>query len=175
MSRTPAFQQHLDRRRSGRAAARHDDLQVFDSLADHQRRVHERGENDDRRSVLVVVHDRMSRRSIQASLDFETARGGDVLEIDPAEDGRDSDDRLDDLVHVFGVQADRKGIDVRELLEEHRFALHHRQRAQRSDVAQPEHGRPVADDRDGVALDRELKRLGRVRAIAIETRATPGV
>ena len=45
-------------------------------------------------------------------------------------------DRLDDLVGVLGVEADREGVDVGELLEQHRLALHHRHRRLGADVAQ---------------------------------------
>ena len=45
-----------------------------------------------------------------------------------------------------------------ELLEEHRLALHHRHRGLGADVAQPEHGGAVGDDRDRVALDRQRPR-----------------
>ena len=49
----------------------------------------------------------------------------------------------------------RPGVDPRELLEEHRLALHHRHRRPWADVAQAEHGRPVGHDGDRVLLDRE--------------------
>ena len=63
----------------------------------------------------------------------------------------------------------------RELLEQHRLALHHGQRCLRADVAEPEHGGSVGDDRDRVALDREVPDVVRIAAIAWQTRATPGV
>ena len=82
----------------------------------------------------------------------------------------------DDLVDVGGVQAQREGVDAGELLEEHRLALHHRHRGLGADVAQPEHGGAVGDDRDRVALDRQRPgRLGVVVDRADDTRATPGV
>ena len=59
-------------------------------------------------------------------------------------------------------RADREGVDVGELLEEHRLALHHGHRGLGADVAEAEHGAAVGDDRDGVLLDRELEGLGAV-------------
>ncbi len=70
-------------------------------------------------------------------------------------------DRLDDLVRVLRVEADREGVDAGELLEEHRLALHHRHCGLGSDVAEAEHGGAVADDGDRVALDRVLEGLAR--------------
>ena len=67
--------------------------------------------------------------------------------------------RLDDLVGVLGVQADREGVDAGELLEEHRLALHDRHRRLGADVAEAEHGGAVGDDGDRVALDRVLEGL----------------
>jgi hypothetical protein len=83
----------------------------------------------------------------------------DVLQVEPAEGGGDRFDRRHDLVGILGVKADLEGVDAGELLEQHRLALHHRHRRTRSDVAQPQHRRPVGHDRDRVALDRVLKRL----------------
>ena len=49
-----------------------------------------------------------------------------------------------------------------ELLEQHRLALHHRHRRLGPDVAEPEHRRPVAHDRDRVLLDRQVPDLALV-------------
>jgi hypothetical protein len=103
--------------------------------------------------VLVVVEDGDVERVAQAFLDLEAAGGGDVLEVDPAVHRCEGDHGADDLVDVGGVQADRPGVDPGEPLEQRRLALHHRQRRGRADVAEPEHGGAVGDDRDGVALD----------------------
>ena len=73
------------------------------------------------------------------------------------------------------VEADRKRVDAAELLEQDGLALHHRQGRLRADVAETEHGAAVADDGDGVLLDRQRPDLGGSSAIARETRATPGV
>src|SRR5581483_4633369 len=146
----------------GCAAARRDDADVLDLLADDAERVEQRREDDDRRAVLVVVEDRDVETLPQPCLDREAARRGDVLEVDAAEDGRDRLDDADDLVLVLRVEADREGVDVGELLEEHGLALHDRQRALGPDVAETEDGGSVADDGDRVALDREVPDLLRV-------------
>ena len=59
----------------------------------------------------------------------------DVLEVDAAEGGRHQLHRLDDLLGVVGGEADREGVDLGELLEQHRLALHHRHRGLGADVA----------------------------------------
>ena len=66
----------------------------------------------------------------------------------PPKDGAMPLDGLDDLVRVGRVQHDRDGVDPGELAEQRRLALHHRQGGERADVAEPEHGRAVADDGD---------------------------
>src|SRR3989442_3407366 len=76
----------------------------------------------------------------QPLLDLEAARGRDVFEVDAAEARCQVLHRLDDLVRLLRGQADREGVDVGELLEEHRLAFHDRQRRLGADVAQPEHG-----------------------------------
>src|SRR3712207_8358175 len=62
-------------------------------LVDAAQRVGERRQHDDRRAVLVVVEDGDVERLAQPALDLEAARGGDVLEGDAAESGRDHLDR----------------------------------------------------------------------------------
>ena len=98
-----------------------------------------------------------SRRSISKH------RGrGDVLQVDAAVAGGDAADDLDDQIGVLGVQHHRPGVDAAELLEQRGLSLHHRHRRGRADVAQPEDGGPVGDDRDGVPLDRQPAGVGRV-------------
>ena len=105
--------------------------------------------------MLVVVEHGDVEALAQPGLDLEALRRGDVLEVDPAEHRGDQLDRPDDLVSVLGGQADRPGVDAGESLEQCGLALHHGERGMRAEVAEPEHGRAVGDDRDGVALDRE--------------------
>ena len=107
---------------------------------------------------------------LQSVLDLETARRGNVLEVDAAEGRRDQFDRLDDLAGVLSVEADREGVDAGELLEQHRLALHHRHRRLGPDVAEAEDRAAVGDDGDGVLLDRVLERL---RAVGVDVLADP--
>ncbi len=115
-------------------------------------------------AVLVVVEDRDGQTLLEALLDLEAARGRDVLEVDATEGRRQPHHRLDDLVGVGGVEADRDRVDPAELLEQHRLALHHRHRRGRADVAEAEHGGAVGDDGDGVGhpgVVAHQRRLGR--------------
>ena len=143
-------------RRAGSAGTGHDDPGVGQALLHHPQRVGERGGDDDRRTVLVVVEDRDVQALPEPALDLEAARRRDVLQVDAAEAGRDHLDGAHDLVGVLAGQADRPGVDVGEPLEQRGLALHHRQRRTRSDVAEPQHRRAVGDHRDRVALDRQL-------------------
>ena len=151
--------QDLRHRDAGGAEADDEDAQVLDPLAGELQRVEDRGEHDDRGAVLVVVEDGDVELGLQPVLDLEAARRRDVLEVDAAERRGDPLDGLDDLVGVLGVEADRERVDAGELLEQDRLALHDRHRGLGADVAQAEHRGAVADDGDGVALDRELEGL----------------
>ncbi len=82
------------------------------------------GEGDDRRAVLVVVEDRDVEALLEPALDLEAARRRDVLEVDAAVGRGDPRHRVDDLVDGAGLHADGHGVDVGEVLEEHRLALH---------------------------------------------------
>ena len=130
------------------ARADHDHAHVLRALADDPQRVQQRRQHDHGGAVLVVVEDRDVQRLLQPALDLEAARRGDVLEVDAAERRRDLLHELDDLVDVGGVDADRERVDAAQLLEQHRLALHHGHRGFGADVAQPEHGGAVGDDRD---------------------------
>ena len=142
-----------------RAEADHQHSQVLQAPFGELDGVQQRRHHHHRGAVLVVVKDGDVELPLQALLDLEAARRGDVLEVDPPEARRHQLHGAHDLVGVLGVEADREGVDARELLEQARLALHHRHRRRRADVAQAEHRRAVGDDRHGVALDRVLRRL----------------
>ncbi len=129
----------------GAGAGDHDPGGLHQPAGEPQR-VLQRGEHDDRRTVLVVVEDGDVEALLEPVLDLEAARRGDVLEVDAAEARRESHDRLDDLVDVGGVEADRHGVDATELLEEDGLPLHDRHRGPRPDVAEAEDGGAVGDD-----------------------------
>ena len=141
----------------GTDAGRHD-RDVLDPLVDDPERIEQRREHHDRRAVLIVVEDGDVELRPQPLLDLEAAWGGDVLEVDAAEAGRDRLHDRDDLVRVLRVQAERPRVDAAELLEQERLALHHGHRGLGADVAEPEHGGAVGDDGDGVLLDRQVPR-----------------
>src|SRR4028118_9360 len=65
----------LGARDPGRAGAGDDDPQVGQLPADHPRRVAQRGQDDDRRPVLVVVHDRDVQPLAQPVAEPEAAGG----------------------------------------------------------------------------------------------------
>jgi hypothetical protein len=138
----------------GRARPREDDPHLLDGLADEVEGVEERRAADDRRAVLVVVEDGHLHRLPQRLLDVEAVRGADVLEVDPAHR------RLEQLAeahHVVGILAadlQVEAVEIGELLEQVRLALHHRLAGQRADVAEAEHGRAVRDHGDQVPLGR---------------------
>ncbi len=104
----------------------------------------------------------MSSSSLSRRLDLEAARRGDVLQVDPAEGGRDPRDCVHQRVDVAGLQAHRHGVHVGEVLEEDRLALHDRHRAERADVTEAQHRRAVRDDRDRVVAGGVAPRQARV-------------
>ena len=87
-SSIPGGEQHLRDGDAGCAHARDHDPHALESLADDLERVVQRGEDDHRGPVLVVVEDGDVELLAQPLLDLEAARRGDVLEVDSPEDGR---------------------------------------------------------------------------------------
>ena len=125
--------------------------------------------------MLVVVEDGDVQDLPQPALDLEAARRGDVLEVDAAEDRGESDDRADDLVDVLCREADRKGVDAAELLEEHGLALHDGQSRLRPMSPSPSTALPSVTTATVFCLIGEAQTFAGSAAIALETRATPGV
>src|SRR3546814_8730568 len=76
----------------------------------------------------------------------DLAGGGDVLEVDATETWCQPGNRVDELVDVATVEADRHRVDSGELLEQQRLALHDRQRSLRADVAQRSEERRVGKE-----------------------------
>ena len=151
----------------GGAGAVDDASDLSDRFLHHFQGVEQRRADHDRGPVLVVVKDRDIADFLQSPFDLKTAGRRDIFEVDPAERARDMVDGLHQFVDVLGLDADRKGVDVRERLEQGAFSLHDRHPGFGSDVAEPEHRGPVGDDRHqvraagqgigefGILLDRE--------------------
>ena len=159
----------------GRAGARRPRRGRSGVATGEPQRVDEGGQDDDGGAVLVVVEHRDVEPLLEPVLDLEAPRRRDVLEVDAAEARREPGDRLDDLLDVGRVQADRDGVDAAELLEEDRLALHHRHGGGRTDVAEAQHRGAVGDDGHGVGHPRVVLGQRRVLGDRPHTRATPGV
>ncbi|MNN28164.1 hypothetical protein D3C81_1417230 [compost metagenome] len=71
----------------------------------------------------------------QPPFNLKAARRTDILQIDSAEAGGNRFHYTDDLLWVFRVQAERKSINVRQLLEQHRLTLHNRHCRLWADIA----------------------------------------
>ncbi len=128
-----------------------DDLDVFELLARHVQRVGGRRPDDDGGAVLVVVKDGDVHPLAAQLFDDETVGRLDVFQVDRAE-GRLQ--RADDIGQLFGVgfvQLDVETVDIGEFLEQDRLAFHHRLGGQRADIAQPQNGGAVGDDRHQIA------------------------
>ncbi|OPY14478.1 MAG: hypothetical protein A4E74_02361 [Syntrophus sp. PtaB.Bin075] len=92
----------------------------------------------------------------QALLDFEAAGRGNVFQIDPSETGGNPFYSLDDFFRIFCIQADGEGVNAAEAFEQYGFPFHDRQRGFRTDIPEPEDGRSVGDDRNGVFSDGQI-------------------
>ena len=133
------------------------------SLADDVERVQERREDDDRRPVLVVVEDRDVELARAGARSISKQRGrGDVLEVDPAEPRRD---------RLARPRRSRRDPSSRGRSATRRRRANSLKSAALPSITgsaasgpmspEPEHRRPVGDDRDRVLLDREVP--GRAR------------
>ena len=78
---------------------------------------------------------------------------GNILQVNAAEAGRDRFDRGYDLLGILRVQANREGIHVGQLLEQHRFAFHYGHRGKGTYIAKSQDGASVGDDGNCISLD----------------------
>ena len=136
---------------------------VLDALADHLQPVQQGGAGDDGGAVLVVVEDRDLHPLAERLLDDEALRRLDVFEVDAAEGRLQAGHDLDQLGGIGLVDLDVEHVDAGELLEQAALAFHHRLAGQRADVAEAEHGGPVADHGDEVAAGGVLAGVARRR------------
>src|SRR5262249_31669109 len=107
-------------------------------------------------AVLIIVKDRNPEIE-QPCFDVETAWRGDVLQVDAAEDRRDQANGANDVFDVLTGQADGEGVHAGELLEQNGLPFHDRNRGRGAEIADPEDGRAVGNDGNGVVLEREVE------------------
>ncbi len=137
-----------DRRR---ARPVHHHAAVLDAPAGQFQGVDQPRRGDDRGAVLVVMEHRDIHQLAQTLFDDETFRRLDVFQVDAADALAEKTHAVDEFVDIGGIDLQVDTVDIREPLEQHRLALHHRLRRQRADVAQAEHGRAVRDHRHDIA------------------------
>ena len=147
-------------RRGARAAD--DELDLLDVLADDLEPVERGRADDDRGAVLVIVKHRNLHARTQLAFDVEAFRRLDVFEVDAAEGRLQRRDHFDELVRVELIDFDVEHIDARELLEQHRLALHHRLGRERADVAEAEHRGAVGDHGHQVTARGVAERVDRI-------------
>ena len=148
-----------DARRPGAVAHQ---LRVLHVAAGHLERVDQPGGRDDRRPVLVIVEDRNVHDLAQPLLDNEAVGRLDILEVDAAERRAEEPHAVDELVDIGCVDLEVDGIDVREALEQHRLAFHHRLGCQCAEIAEPEDSRAVGNHRDQIAACGVVERAARI-------------
>src|SRR5665811_1517203 len=127
------------------AGAVHDDLQISERPAGDLAGIDGRRDNHYCCTMLVVVKNRYVTFLDKAPLHLEAVGRRDVFQIDAAETGFQQLHRAYDVVRVLTVDADRKGVDSPESLEQDRLALHDRHGGTGSDVAQAQYRGAVAD------------------------------
>ncbi len=133
-----------------------DEFRRLHVAARQVKRVDETGGGDDRRTVLVVVKHRDVHQFAQALLDDETVRRLDVFQIDAAERRAEIAHGIDEGVDIGRIDFKVDGVHIREALEQHRLAFHHRLGGQRAEIAEAEDCRAIGNDGDQIALGRVI-------------------
>lgn len=142
---------------AGGANAADNNLQILYGFTDDLQRIDQGRIQDDGGSMLVVMEHRDVNSSRRRLLNLKASRRGDILQIDTAKRGSDRFDRRNDPFGILCIQTDWEGVHIRQPLEEHRLALHHRHGRIGANIAKSQDGSAVGDDGYGVALDGERK------------------
>ena len=154
--------QQVYARQGGCAGAGRHQLYVLDPLVLQHQAIVDCGRHDDGRAVLIVMEHRDAHAGPQLTLDLKALGRLDILEVDGAKRWFERGHDFDEQRRVGRVDLDIEDVDTGELLEEHGLALHHGLTSERPDIAEAQHGGPVADDRDQVAARRQVPRGVRV-------------
>src|SRR5262249_39791155 len=115
-------QQDLSDSRSSRSGAGNHDPEPVQTLFGEPQGIEQCRQHHDRGAVLVVVKDGYIELLLQLAFNIETARGRDVLQVDPAKPHREVLDRGHNFSRLFRTQTNRISIDAGEFLEKHCFA-----------------------------------------------------
>ena len=106
--------------------------------------------------MLIVVEHGYVAQFLESALYLETARRGNVLQVDAAVTRRDVLDGGDDLFGILRGKAHGYGVHSGEFAEEHALPFHDRHAGKRTYIAQSEHSAAVRDDGDGVPFAGEV-------------------
>ena len=112
--------------------------------------------------MLVVVEDGDVALRLQLLFDLEASGSRDVLQVDAAEGSGDEVDRVDEFIHVLGLDAQGDGIHAAECLEQHALAFHDGHAGFGTDVAEAQHRGTVGDDRAQIVAERQVIALVQV-------------
>ena len=108
------------------------------------------------------MKDRNVHLFAQLRFDHETFRRLDVLKVDAAKGRFQHGDRVDEIFDIGFGHLDVEDVDAGEFLEEDRLAFHHRLGGKRPDVAEPQNGSAVGNDRNQIAARCVIRGLGRI-------------
>ena len=145
----------------GTSAGAHE-LHVGERLANDLEAIEDGCRHYNCRAVLIVVEHRDAHALLEAPLDLEALRRLDVLEIDAAERRLQPGHGLDKRTDLLLRHLDVEDVDASKLLEENGLAFHYRLGGERTDVAKPQHRRPVRDHTDQIAPRRQPGHGGRI-------------
>ena len=102
--------------------------------------------------MLVIVHDRDIQFVLQATFDLEGFGCLDIFQVYPPESRCDPFDRIDELVHILGVDLNVEHINVGKYLKEQTLPFHDRLGSLGSNITQPQNCSTIRDHCDQVAL-----------------------
>ena len=106
-------------------AGRHQ-LDVLDLFAHQGETIGDRGGDDNRRAMLIIVEDGNIKTLAQGLFNHEAIGRFDIFQINRAKGRRDGRDNLDQFVRIVFIDLDIEDIDASKLFKENRFTFHHR-------------------------------------------------
>ena len=120
-----------------------DNLDILFFLTSHFECIDEACEDDDRGTVLIIMHDGDIEFRLQSFFDLETPRSGDILEVDPTESVGNIFDRRDKGFDILCPDDNREGIHSSKFPKKDTLPFHDGHTRLVSEISESEYGRSI--------------------------------
>ena len=127
-------------------------VNVLDVLANYLQSIDKTCQGNDCGTVLIIMEDRNVADFFEFAFNIEALWSFDVLEVYAAEGWLHHFNSFDDLVRIFGIQADWESIYACKGFEQNSLTFHNRHTCACTDVAQTQYSSTVGYNSNQIAF-----------------------